>query len=94
MQQVFRSEKKHDYALFKESKIPILKNTKLIFDSGYQGIQKKNHNNVLIPTNKTKKNPLNKEQKQYNRLVSKMRIIIENIFAILKKFKIIQKKIS
>ncbi|WP_308506896.1 transposase family protein [Spiroplasma poulsonii] len=72
-------------------KIPILKNTKLIVDSGYQGIQK-NHNNVLIPTKKTKKNPLNKEQKQYNRLVSKMRIIIENIFAILKKFKIITEK--
>ncbi|WP_158676129.1 transposase family protein [Spiroplasma poulsonii] len=71
----FSLGKKHDYALFKESKIPILKNTKLIVDSGYQGIQK-NHNNVLIPTKKTKKNPLNKEQKQYNRLVSKMRIII------------------
>ncbi|WP_416375382.1 transposase family protein [Spiroplasma poulsonii] len=64
---------------------------KLIVDSGYQGIQK-NHNNVLIPTKKTKKNHLNKEQKQYNRLVSKMRIIIENIFAILKKFKIITEK--
>ncbi|WP_416375325.1 hypothetical protein [Spiroplasma poulsonii] len=62
MQQVFRSEKKHDYALFKESKIPILKNTKLIVDSGYQGIQK-NHNNVLIPTKKTKKNPLKQRTK-------------------------------
>uniref|UniRef100_UPI0038D48BD7 transposase family protein n=1 Tax=Spiroplasma poulsonii TaxID=2138 RepID=UPI0038D48BD7 len=59
-------------------------------DSGYQGIQK-NHNNVLIPTKKTKKNPLNKEQKQYNRLVSKMRIIIENIFAILKNLKLLRK---
>ncbi|WP_158676122.1 transposase family protein [Spiroplasma poulsonii] len=79
-------------SLFKESKIPILKNTKLIVDSGYQGIQK-NHNNVLIPTKKTKKNHLNKEQKQYNRIVAKMRIIIiENIFAILKKFKIITEK--
>ncbi|WP_158676155.1 transposase family protein [Spiroplasma poulsonii] len=46
---------------------------------------KKNHNNVLIPTKKTKKNPLNKEQKQYNRLVSKMRIIIENIFLLFLK---------
>ncbi|WP_105629023.1 IS5 family transposase [Spiroplasma poulsonii] len=87
----FSLGKKYDYALFKESKIPILKNTKLIFDSGYQGIQK-NHNNVLIPKKKTKKNPLNKEQKQYNRLVSKKIIIIENIFAILKKFKIITEK--
>ncbi|WP_408988048.1 transposase family protein [Spiroplasma poulsonii] len=72
-------------------KIPILKNVlKLIVDSGYQGIQK-NHNNVLIPTKKTKKNPLNKEQKQYNRLVSKMRIIIENILLFL-NLKIITEK--
>ncbi|UZQ30187.1 MAG: IS5 family transposase [Spiroplasma phoeniceum] len=87
----FSFEKKHDYALFKESKILILKNTKLIVDSGYQGIQKI-HNNVIMPTKKTKKKHLNKEQKQHNRLVSKIRIIIENIFAILKKFKIITEK--
>ncbi|WP_408988037.1 transposase [Spiroplasma poulsonii] len=36
----FFARKKHDYALFKESKNPTLKNTKLIVDSGYQGIQK------------------------------------------------------
>ncbi|WP_416375250.1 transposase family protein [Spiroplasma poulsonii] len=78
----FSLGKKHDYALFKESKIPILKNTKLIVDSGYQGIQK-NHNNVIIPTKKTKKNPLNKEQKQYNRLlallVKKLQIFVKKI---------------
>lgn len=87
----FSIDKIHNYTLFKESKIAILKNTKLIVDSGYQGIQKI-HNNVLIPTKKTNKNPLNNEQKQHNRLVSKIRIIIENIFAILKKFKIITEK--
>ncbi|WP_408988046.1 transposase [Spiroplasma poulsonii] len=32
----FSLGKKHDYAFIKESKIPILKNTKLIVDSGYQ----------------------------------------------------------
>ncbi|WP_342224601.1 transposase family protein [Spiroplasma endosymbiont of Asaphidion curtum] len=87
----FSLGKKHDFCLFKESKIPILKNTKLIVDNGYQGIQKI-HSNVLIPKKKTKKNPLNKEQKHNNKLISKMRIIIENIFAILKKFKIITEK--
>ncbi|UZQ31257.1 MAG: hypothetical protein OHM56_07410 [Spiroplasma phoeniceum] len=35
----------------KNQKISILKNTKLIVDSDYQGIQKI-HNNVLIPTKK------------------------------------------
>ncbi|WP_416375287.1 hypothetical protein [Spiroplasma poulsonii] len=62
MQQVFRSEKNMMIMLYlKNQKSQFLKNTKLIVDSGYQGIQK-NHNNVLIPTKKTKKNPLNKEQ--------------------------------
>ncbi|WP_416375224.1 transposase family protein [Spiroplasma poulsonii] len=89
----FSLGKKHDYALFKESKIPILKNTKLIVDSGYQGIQK-NHNNVLIPTKKTKKNSLNKEQKQYNRLVSKKWELLLKIFLLfLKNLKLLQKNI-
>ncbi len=60
-------------------------------DLGYQGIQKINHN-VLIPKRKSKKNPLNKEEKQNNERISKMRIVIENVFAILKKFKIISEK--
>ncbi|UNF62560.1 hypothetical protein [Spiroplasma poulsonii] len=39
LQQVF-ARKNMIMLLFKESKIPILKNIKLIVDSGYQGIQK------------------------------------------------------
>jgi len=35
---------------------------------------------------------LNKEQKENNRLISKMRIVIENVFASIKKFKIIAEK--
>ncbi len=58
----------------------------------YNSAIQKIHSNVLIPKKKTKKNPLNKEQKHNNKLISKMRIIIENIFAILKKFKIITEK--
>ncbi len=48
--------------------------------------------NVLIPHKKTKQKPLNNEQKQHNKLISQMRIVIENVFAILKKFKIITEK--
>ncbi len=50
------------------------------------------HRNVLIPHKKTKQKPLNNEQKQHNKLISQMRIVIENVFAILKKFKIITEK--
>ncbi|UNF62703.1 Mbov_0396 family ICE element transmembrane protein [Spiroplasma poulsonii] len=51
----------------------------------------RNQKKVMDIMKKTKKNPLNKEQKQYNRLVSKMRIIIENILSILKNLKLLQK---
>lgn len=47
---------------------------------------------MLLPKKKSKKNPLNKEQKHNNRAISKMRIAIENVFAVLKKFKIITEK--
>ncbi len=50
------------------------------------------YRNVLIPHKKTKQKPLNNEQKQHNKLISQMRIVIENVFDILKKFKIITEK--
>lgn len=81
----------HDFRLFKKSKLPLLNNTQLIVDSGYQGIQKI-HSNVLLPEKKSKNKPLTKVQKQNNRQISKMRIVIENVFAVLKKFKIISEK--
>ncbi|UNF62071.1 hypothetical protein [Spiroplasma poulsonii] len=86
LQQV--SLEKHMIMLYlKNSKIPILKNTKLIaYIKEY-----KNHNNVLIPTRKQRK-PLNKEQKQYNRLVSKWELLLKIFFAILKNLKLLQKK--
>ncbi|UNF62502.1 hypothetical protein [Spiroplasma poulsonii] len=60
--------------LFKESKFHF-KIPKLIeVDSGYQG--HKNHINVLSSTKKTR-NSLNKEQKQYNRLVSKLALLLK-----------------
>ena len=62
----FACGKTHDFRLFKESKIPLLKDTKVIVDTGYQSLQKM-HRNVLIPHKKTKKKPLNKEQKQHNK---------------------------
>lgn len=58
---------------------------------GYQRIQNI-HTNVLIAKRKSKKNPLNKEEKKNNKVISKMRVVIENVFAWLKRFKIISKK--
>jgi len=62
-------------------------NIRLLCDSGYQGI-KAIHSNSKIPFKKCKKQPLTKRQKTYNRLLSKQRILVENIIRKCKIFRI------
>ncbi len=80
--------KKHDFKLFKESKIGINKSKKLIADTGYQGLRKI-HKNSKTPIRRKKNKPLTKWQKLYNKLLSKRRILVENVIRSVKIFKII-----
>ncbi|KJV53525.1 IS5 family transposase ISOt6 [Orientia tsutsugamushi] len=50
----FSNGKKHDFRLFKKSKILINPKVKVITDTGYQGIQKI-HNNSELPKKKQEK---------------------------------------
>jgi hypothetical protein len=59
----FSNGKKHDFRLFKESKVHINESTKVLTDTGYQGLQKI-HNNTSMPKKKSLKNPLTKEDKK------------------------------
>lgn len=77
--------------MYKESKVYINKNTNTLADTGYQGIQKLNHNSI-IPFKKKRNTKLTEEQKKFNHQLSSKRIVIENVFASLKKFKIISTK--
>lgn len=83
--------KKHDFRLFKESKTYIHTNTKIQVDTGYQGIVKK-HLNVDIPKKRTKKNPLTKDDKSNNRIISSSRVLVENVIRCLKIFRILAEK--
>ena len=83
--------KTHDFKIFKKSKNHVHPNTKIQGDSGYQGIQKI-HSNSELPKKRSKKNPLTKEDKENNRRISSERVIVENIFAFVKKFKIISQR--
>ncbi len=78
----------HDFKLFKKSKATrkILL-SKVLADLGYMGIDKICPNSK-IPNKKTKLNPLTKEDKKENRKLSSQRIIIEQINAKVKVFKI------
>ena len=60
-------------------------------DSGYQGI-KKLHFNSEIPIKSTKKNPLTKQQKKENHLLSSSRVLVENVIRTLKIFRLLAER--
>lgn len=83
--------KRHDFRLFKESGVRLLSEIKALADTGYQGINKL-HANAELPKKKSKKNPLTKEDKRKNQLLSSERVLNENVIGMLKRFKIIAER--
>ena len=77
----------HDFKLFKQTKPNLSKARFILADSGYQGIQH-DYPHAFTPIKATKKYPLVQEAKDYNKLLSKIRVKIEHIFAKFKAFKI------
>ena len=58
--------KEHDFQLFKESNVKLLKQIEVLADKGYQGIRKI-HTSSFTPIKKKKKQPLASIEKEYNR---------------------------
>ncbi len=79
----------HDFKLYKKSSIRIKKEVKCLADKGYQGI-KKHHNFSQTPKKRPRKGKLSIAERKENRELAKKRIIIENVFANLKRFRILQ----
>ena len=78
----------HDFRLFKESKSARkIRLSKILADLGYLGIQKICPNSE-IPKKNTKLKKLTKDDKKENRKLSSKRIIVEQINAKIKVFKI------
>ena len=83
--------RKHDFKMFKESKLPIKPTTSIEVDLGYTGITKL-HSNCEIPVKRSKNKPLSKEDKELNKIKSSSRIPIEHINAKIKVFQIFTQK--
>ena len=77
----------HDFKILTESNLKINLEARIKVDKGFQGI-KKLYKNAEVPFKATKKTPLTKEQKQYNRQLAKERIIIEHLNRECKIFRI------
>lgn len=84
----FSNGKRHDFLLFKESKTHIHPQTKVLTDTGYQGLQKL-HGHVAMPKKKTKKHPLTKTEKKMNQELSSNRVLNEHVIGKIKRFKIV-----
>jgi hypothetical protein len=74
--------------LYKESKVRIHPEIEAVTDTGYQGLQKL-HRKTLMPKKRSKNNPLTSEDKKNNQMISKERVVNENVIGNLKRFKII-----
>lgn len=84
----FGKGRQHDFKLFRASGVHFHPDTKSLVDKGYQGIQKI-HENSELPKKKPRGGQLNREQKAYNRALSKKRIGIEHVNGRLKVFRIL-----
>jgi hypothetical protein len=68
----------HDFALFKQSALPLQEETCCLGDSGYTGLQKQ-HENSRTPHKKSKHHPLTPEQLQHNKQLARERLDVEHI---------------
>lgn len=84
----FTNGKRHDFRLYKESKVRLRPETRSQTDTGFQGIRAL-HPNSELPKKRNRKNPLTKEDKLFNRIISSERVLNEHVIGALKKFRII-----
>jgi hypothetical protein len=87
----FCNGRKHDFALYKEAGVYVVARIKIGADSGFQGIAKI-HANSITPRKKSKKKPLTKEDKAYNKSLSSERIGNENAIGFIKRFKVVSER--
>ena len=87
----FEKGKVHDFQLFKNSKMHLKPGAQLTVDSGYQGITKLRANSVL-PKKSIKNRPLSKQDQKQNRSISRKRIAVEHVLALVKRFRILSER--
>jgi ribosomal 30S subunit maturation factor RimM len=84
----FSNGKRHDFRLFKESDLKFKNTSKVVTDTGYQGIQKIVSNSES-PKKKAKNLKLTKEDKKRNSELASLRVSNEHVIGLIKRFKIV-----
>jgi hypothetical protein len=84
----FTKGRRHDFRLFKESKLKICSKIKVFVDTGYVGVQRF-HVNCVVPVKCSKRKSLTKIDKVFNYEVFSERVLNEHIIGLIKRFKIV-----
>ena len=87
----FANGKKHDFRLFKDSRVHVRAETLLEADTGYQGLAQL-HANSLLPKKRSKNHPLTKQQRKDNHEISSKRIFVEHAIRFVKRFRILSER--
>ena len=87
----FANGKKHDFRLFKDSRVHVRAETLLEADTGYQGLAQL-HINSLLPKKRSKNHPLTKQQRKDNHEISSKRIFVEHAIRFVKRFRILSER--
>lgn len=87
----FANGRKHDFRLFKDSRVHVRAEIMLEADTGYQGLAQL-HTNSLLPKKRSKKHPLSKQQRKENREISRKRIFVEHAIRFVKRFRILSER--
>jgi len=82
--------RRHDYDIYKKNHPLIPKQVVSVFDLGYLGVEKDFPQQLsTLPYRKKRKLQLSAEEKEYNKMHSKKRIVIEHTICRLKKYRIL-----
>ena len=84
----FCNGKKHDFQLFKDSRVRWNRNICCLADTGYVGI-KKLQPNSQVPVKRSAKKPLTKDDRRINQNIASERVLNENVIGCLKRFRIL-----
>jgi hypothetical protein len=76
---------RHDKSLAEQRQIVpnIPPEVTILADSGFQGIR---HPGICLPLKATKKCPLSEEQRQWNRMLASIRVVVEHSIAGMKRY--------
>jgi len=87
----FSKGRVHDFRLFKREGVPLGPDQLCLGDKGYPGMAKV-HANTCIPTKKPRKANLDASERQHNRLLARLRVVIEHVNRRMKIFRILAER--